>query len=81
MSSGFTYSVEVRRLHSRLCNLYRKRNVDPQQIAEAKRDHTAAKIAEWVAAQLADAPPLSAEQKARIRGLLADEPEQPERSA
>ncbi len=44
--------------------------VTPEQLATLKRDHTALKIADYVARAVAEAPPLTDDQKARIVALL-----------
>lgn len=46
------------------------RRRDPEQIANARRDLAAEKLAQYVARTVADAPPLTAEQRDRIAALL-----------
>ena len=43
---------------------------DAQEIAERRRDVTSARIAHHIGRILSDVPPLTAEQAARIAGLL-----------
>lgn len=43
---------------------------DPHRVAEARRDLAAAKIADYVERVLADAPPLTDEQRTRLAELL-----------
>lgn len=47
-----------------------RRGGDPKARAEARRDLAAAKIAQYVTKIVAEAPPLSDEQAAKIAGLL-----------
>ncbi|WP_426979232.1 hypothetical protein ACQCSU_08110 [Pseudarthrobacter sp. O4] len=54
-------------IHGKLAVASRKdRKTSPQRLAELKRDHTAAKIAEYVEREVRNAPPLTPEQLARI---------------
>lgn len=46
------------------------RRHDPEEIAEARRDLAAAKLAQYVERVVAEAPPLSPEQADRIAALL-----------
>jgi hypothetical protein len=46
------------------------RNGTPEQITEARREATAASLADWIKRKLAAAPPLSEEQLAQLRALL-----------
>lgn len=46
------------------------RRGDPELIVEARRNHAAAKLAAYVAQVVAEAPPLSPEQRDRIAALL-----------
>lgn len=44
---------------------------DPEAVAEARRNLAAAKIAKAIAQALAEAPPLSAEQRAQLSAILS----------
>lgn len=55
---------------SRLARLYHTNPDDPDLHAEARRDLRAARLADYVEKVLAEAPPLTDEQKTRIAALL-----------
>lgn len=56
---------------SRLANLHVGGHPDPHQVTEARRDLSAAHVEKAIAKALAAAPPLTAEQRSRLAGLLA----------
>ncbi|HLV03942.1 MAG TPA: hypothetical protein VKY79_05105 [Actinomycetaceae bacterium] len=60
---------EVLKARSRLGVAAKAR--DPEKITEARRDLAAAKLADYVAKVVAEAPPLTMEQRHRISQLLA----------
>ncbi|BDB59573.1 hypothetical protein [Rhodococcus sp. RDE2] len=55
---------------ARAASLSRSRNSDDPELLEAKRNMRALKLAEHVARVVAQAPPLTAEQRERIVVLL-----------
>ncbi|KHL00433.1 hypothetical protein [Sinomonas humi] len=61
-------SSEVVQAKSRLGVAARRR--DPEEIAEARRDLAAAKLAQYVERVVSAAPPLTPEQADRIAALL-----------
>lgn len=60
--------TEVAQTRSRVAVAARRGT--PDEVAEAKRDHAAAKIAAHIAKVVAEAPPLTPEQRDRLAGLL-----------
>lgn len=61
-------SASVLKARSNLGNAVRRR--DPEQIAEARRTLAAAKLEDYVARVLAEAPPLTLAQSSRIASML-----------
>lgn len=50
----------------------------PEQVTEARRDHAAAKIAEFIRRTVDNAPPLTPEQRDKLATLLRDAPSERE---
>lgn len=59
---------DVLRTRSRLGVAARRR--DPAEIAEAQRDHAAAKLAAYISRVVDEAPPLTDEQRDKLAVLL-----------
>lgn len=64
--SSFSWTKE----RSRVALLSKTHSPDDPIVLEAKRDLRAARLAEYVEKIVAEAPPLTAEQRDRIAGLL-----------
>lgn len=60
----------VRRAIIRLANATQRKPYDPAEVAAARRDMEAARIEHFIETALADAPPLTAEQRATLVRLL-----------
>lgn len=54
-----------------LANASRKGARDPQQVAEARRNLNAAKLERFIRASLAEAPPLTEQQRAHLSTHIA----------
>jgi hypothetical protein len=67
MSEGYKGSPQAK-ARSDVAVAHRKK--DPEAIAKARRDFNELKLAEHIARALAEAPPLTNEQRARLAGLL-----------
>lgn len=63
---------------SRLARLHQTHSPDSSEIREARRDFAAARLEDHVARVLADAPPLTHEQRERIASLLRVNPARPQ---
>lgn len=61
---------DVARTRARVASLTRSRTADDVDLAQARRDLTAATAAAGIERILATAPPLTDEQRARLAGLL-----------
>ena len=64
-------SEPVAHERARIASLTRSRRPDDPDLIEARRNLRAIRIEEYVRRTLADAPPLTDQQRARIAGLLA----------
>jgi hypothetical protein len=60
----------ARALSANLAAEHRKRDRDPDRIAELREQHFEVKVTEWVERQLASAPPLSQATRDRLAALL-----------
>lgn len=60
--------AEIARTRSRLATATRLGT--PEELTEAKRNHAAAKLADVIDKVVAEAPPLTPEQRDRLAGLL-----------
>ena len=61
------------KLVSDVARLSRRDRPDGEKLAEARRDLTAVQIEQYVTGKLATSPPLTGEQRARLRALFADD--------
>lgn len=59
---------------SRLARLHQTHGADSPEVANARRDLRAARLEDAVAKVVAEAPPLTTDQRARIIGLLQSSP-------
>lgn len=67
-----TLSPDSRRARGRLASLHaRADRVSAEEIEEAQRDYAAASLADHIAAVVAQAPPLTNEQREKLANLLA----------
>jgi hypothetical protein len=62
--------MDSRTIHAHLAAEHRKKNRDPERIAELRSQLREAKLAEHIRQVVDQAPPLSAEQKARLAALF-----------
>jgi hypothetical protein len=67
---AYTISPELARLRGRYASLTRSRPADDPDLIDARRDLRAQVLAESVARLVAGAPKLTADQIARVTGLL-----------
>jgi hypothetical protein len=65
-----TRSSEVSEAVSRIARAHRRATSHPDGIADARRDLATAKIAAYVERTIAEAPPLTSEQRDRLVALL-----------
>lgn len=65
---------------SRLARLHQTHAPDSSEVQDARRDFAAARLEDHVARVLADAPPLTDEQRDRIAALLRVNPARPQAS-
>lgn len=63
-------SPEVAKHRARVGSLSRSRTPDDPELVEARQSLKAASLADYVARQVAEAPPLTDEQRGRIARLL-----------
>jgi hypothetical protein len=69
----FKPSSEWQHHRVRITILARQKPVDEEAMADAKRDLTAARLADVIPAIMADAPPLTFEQRGRLAGIILNE--------
>lgn len=63
------HSAETRHHRARIANLT-ARKADSADVADARRDFKAARLADWINDALSTAPPLTAEQRHDLANLL-----------
>ena len=73
-----TLSAESARERARVASLTRSREPDDPELIDARRNLRAARLTDAVEAALAEAPPLSDEQRERIAALLRVNPDRPQ---
>lgn len=66
-----TLSPVARTERARIASLSRSRDADDPELVEARRNLRAATLESHIARVLAEAPPLTDEQRVRLAGLLA----------
>lgn len=66
-----TLTPEVRSHRARVASLSRSRQSDDPDLQRARRDLRAAAAASYIERVLAEAPPLTDEQRRRLAGLLS----------